>query len=43
VLPLVLLAAGSGGAAVVAALLTLAGMYVIERLWVLAPQYVPLS
>jgi Fe-S-cluster-containing dehydrogenase component/formate-dependent nitrite reductase membrane component NrfD len=43
VLPLALLATGSGGAAVISALLALAGIFVIERLWVLAPQYVPLS
>jgi hypothetical protein len=29
--------------AVFAAVLALAGMFVIERLWVLAPQQVPLS
>jgi Fe-S-cluster-containing dehydrogenase component/formate-dependent nitrite reductase membrane component NrfD len=39
-LPLALLAAGQP---VPAALLALAGMFVIERLWVLAPQQVPLS
>src|SRR5262249_27785789 len=43
VLPLVLLAMGSGGAAAVAAVLALAGLFVVERLWVLAPQKVPLS
>jgi Fe-S-cluster-containing dehydrogenase component/formate-dependent nitrite reductase membrane component NrfD len=43
ILPLLLLASGSSGAAIVAALLALAGIFVIERLWVLAPQYVPLS
>jgi hypothetical protein len=42
-LPLVLLATGSSALAVIAALATLAGLYVIERLWVLAPQQVPLS
>jgi Fe-S-cluster-containing dehydrogenase component/formate-dependent nitrite reductase membrane component NrfD len=43
VLPLALLATGVGGAAVVAALLALAGVFIVERLWVLAPQHVPLS
>ena len=41
VVPLVLLA--SGQAVAVAALLVLAGMLTIERLWVLAPQRIPLS
>jgi Fe-S-cluster-containing dehydrogenase component/formate-dependent nitrite reductase membrane component NrfD len=43
VLPLVLLATGFGPAGVLAAVAALAGMYVIEWLWVLAPQQVPLS
>lgn len=43
VLPLVLLATGSPAAGIVAAGLSLAGLFVIERLWVLAPQKVPLS
>ncbi|HXG10413.1 MAG TPA: hypothetical protein VNK04_11665 [Gemmataceae bacterium] len=42
-LPLALLATGSAGAGVAAAVLALAGMFVIERLWVLAPQHVPLG
>ncbi|MFV1966666.1 MAG: 4Fe-4S dicluster domain-containing protein [Pirellulaceae bacterium] len=42
VLPLILLATGVVPA-VVAPLLVLGGMFVIERLWVLAPQRVPLS
>ena len=42
-LPLVLLALGTGWAVTLAAVLVLAGLYVIERLWILAPQYVPLS
>lgn len=41
--PLALLSVGSCGAGVVAAILALAGLFVIERLWVLAPQYIPLS
>jgi formate-dependent nitrite reductase membrane component NrfD len=43
VLPLLLLATGSGSAAVLAGVLALGGMLVIERLWVQAPQQVPLS
>lgn len=43
VLPLALLASGLVPAGMVAALATLAGMLVIEWLWVLAPQQVPLS
>jgi Fe-S-cluster-containing dehydrogenase component/formate-dependent nitrite reductase membrane component NrfD len=43
VLPLVLLASGFGPLGVVAAVCALAGMLVIEWLWVLAPQHVPLS
>jgi Fe-S-cluster-containing dehydrogenase component/formate-dependent nitrite reductase membrane component NrfD len=43
VLPLALLAMGFGMASVAAALAALAGMLVIEWLWVLAPQQVPLS
>jgi Fe-S-cluster-containing dehydrogenase component/formate-dependent nitrite reductase membrane component NrfD len=43
VLPLMLLATGLPWMYPVAALATLAGMYVIERLWVLAPQQIPLS
>jgi Fe-S-cluster-containing dehydrogenase component/formate-dependent nitrite reductase membrane component NrfD len=43
VLPLVLLATGFGLAGVVAAVAALAGMLVVEWLWVLAPQQVPLS
>ncbi len=43
VLPLVLLATGSAPASVAAALLALAGMLVIEWLFVMAPQQVPLS
>jgi Fe-S-cluster-containing dehydrogenase component/formate-dependent nitrite reductase membrane component NrfD len=42
-LPLVLLATGFGPAGVIAALAALTGMLVIEWLWVLAPQQVPLS
>jgi Fe-S-cluster-containing dehydrogenase component/formate-dependent nitrite reductase membrane component NrfD len=42
-LPLVLLATGSSALAVVAALAALLGLLVIEWLWVLAPQQVPLS
>jgi Fe-S-cluster-containing dehydrogenase component/formate-dependent nitrite reductase membrane component NrfD len=43
VLPLVLLATGFPPASVIAAIAALAGMLVIEWLWVLAPQQVPLS
>jgi Fe-S-cluster-containing dehydrogenase component/formate-dependent nitrite reductase membrane component NrfD len=43
VLPLALLATGLGSIGVIAALAALAGMLVIEWLWVLAPQQVPLS
>ncbi len=43
VLPLALLAMSHLGLHIVAAVLPLAGLYVIERLWVLAPQKVPLS
>jgi len=43
VLPLVLLATGIGPAAAIAAASALVGMLVIEWLWVLAPQHVPLS
>lgn len=43
VLPLLLIATGSTLAAIVAALAALVGMFVIERLWVRAPQLVPLS
>jgi formate-dependent nitrite reductase membrane component NrfD len=43
VLPLLLLASGVSGLGAVAAVLALAGLYVIEWLWVLAPQQVPLS
>jgi Fe-S-cluster-containing dehydrogenase component/formate-dependent nitrite reductase membrane component NrfD len=43
VLPLALLATGISAAAVVAAVAALFGLFVIERLWVLAPQQVPLS
>jgi hypothetical protein len=43
VLPLLLLATGSRASAVLAAVLALGGMLVIERLWVQAPQQVPLS
>jgi hypothetical protein len=43
VLPLVLLMAGVPGVGVVAAVAALAGLFVIEWLWVLAPQHVPLS
>jgi len=42
-LPLGLLAGESGAGWVVAALAALGGLFVIERLWVLAPQTVPLS
>ena len=43
VLPLALLATGSSAAAAAGAVAALAGMLVIERLWVKAPQLVPLS
>jgi Fe-S-cluster-containing dehydrogenase component/formate-dependent nitrite reductase membrane component NrfD len=43
VLPLLLLATGSGAAAVLAGLLALGGLLIIEWLWVQAPQQVPLS
>jgi Fe-S-cluster-containing dehydrogenase component/formate-dependent nitrite reductase membrane component NrfD len=43
VFPLLLLASGMPLAAAVAAVLSLGGLYVIEWLWVLAPQHVPLS
>jgi formate-dependent nitrite reductase membrane component NrfD len=43
VLPLVLLATGLGSLGVPAALAALVGLFVIEWLWVLAPQQVPLS
>jgi formate-dependent nitrite reductase membrane component NrfD len=43
VLPLVLLATGAGFAAVAGAMAALAGILVIEWLWILAPQQVPLS
>jgi Fe-S-cluster-containing dehydrogenase component/formate-dependent nitrite reductase membrane component NrfD len=43
VLPLVLLATGFGPAGAIAAVAALAGLLVIEWLWVLAPQQVPLS
>jgi Fe-S-cluster-containing dehydrogenase component/formate-dependent nitrite reductase membrane component NrfD len=42
-LPLALLATGYGPAGVLAAFAALAGLWVIEWLWVLAPQQVPLS
>ena len=42
-LPLALLAVDSPFLNPIAALATLVGMYMIEKLWVLAPQYVPLS
>jgi Fe-S-cluster-containing dehydrogenase component/formate-dependent nitrite reductase membrane component NrfD len=43
VLPLALLATGFEEAWAIAAVATIAGLFVIERLWVLAPQTVPLS
>jgi Fe-S-cluster-containing dehydrogenase component/formate-dependent nitrite reductase membrane component NrfD len=43
VLPLALLAAGSSATAIVAGLAALAGLFVIEWLWVAAPQQIPLS
>jgi Fe-S-cluster-containing dehydrogenase component/formate-dependent nitrite reductase membrane component NrfD len=42
-LPLALLAAPAAAAALAAAALALLGLLVIEWLWVLAPQYIPLS
>jgi len=42
-LPLLLLATGSGAAAVLAGVLALGGLLIIEWLWVQAPQQVPLS
>jgi formate-dependent nitrite reductase membrane component NrfD len=41
--PLLLLATGSGGLGALAAVLALAGMGVIEWLWVSVPQRIPLS
>jgi formate-dependent nitrite reductase membrane component NrfD/ferredoxin len=43
VLPLVVLTAGAGFAVAAAAVAALAGILVIEWLWILAPQQVPLS
>lgn len=43
VLPLILLLTASAGLAPLAAILALAGLFVIEWLWVLAPQQIPLS
>jgi Fe-S-cluster-containing dehydrogenase component/formate-dependent nitrite reductase membrane component NrfD len=43
VLPLALLVYGTPGGAAIAAFAALVGLYVIERLWVQAPQMVPLS
>ncbi|MBI3409763.1 MAG: polysulfide reductase NrfD [Planctomycetes bacterium] len=43
IVPLLLLATGANLASGAAALAALGGMFVIERLWVLAPQQVPLS
>lgn len=43
VVPLLLFVLGSKFEVSLAAMLALAGMFVIERLWVLAPQQVPLS
>jgi hypothetical protein len=43
VLPLVMLAMGGGPGGLIAAVAALGGMFVIEWLWVLAPQQVPLS
>jgi Fe-S-cluster-containing dehydrogenase component/formate-dependent nitrite reductase membrane component NrfD len=43
VLPFLLLAANLTSFGAIAAILALAGLYVIEWLWVLAPQHVPLS
>ena len=42
-LPLALLSLGTGWAPPLAALLLLAGLLVIERCWILAPQWIPLS
>jgi Fe-S-cluster-containing dehydrogenase component/formate-dependent nitrite reductase membrane component NrfD len=43
VLPLVMLAMGGGPGGLIAAVAALGGMFVIEWLWVMAPQQVPLS
>jgi hypothetical protein len=43
VFPMLILASGMTGLSPVAAVLALAGLYIIEWLWVLAPQHVPLS
>ncbi|MDA7977455.1 MAG: polysulfide reductase NrfD [Pirellulales bacterium] len=43
VLPLVLLWLGGGWALTLAALLVLSGIFAVERLWILAPQRIPLS
>jgi len=43
VLPIVLLSVGSGFAFAVAGVLILVGLYVGERIWVKAPQLIPLS
>ena len=43
VMPLLLLATGVAPAFLIAALFALGGLFVIEWLWVLAPQQVPLS
>ena len=43
IVPLLLLATGVGGLGAIAALLALAGMGVIEWLWVSVPQRIPLS
>jgi Fe-S-cluster-containing dehydrogenase component/formate-dependent nitrite reductase membrane component NrfD len=43
IIPLLLLATGNGGLAALAAVLALAGMGVIEWLWVSVPQRIPLS
>jgi len=42
-LPLTLLINAGQAAAIPAAVLALAGLFVIERLWILAPQRIPLS
>jgi Fe-S-cluster-containing dehydrogenase component/formate-dependent nitrite reductase membrane component NrfD len=42
-LPLLLLASWGGALGVIAAVIALAGLFIIEWLWVLAPQHVPLS
>ena len=42
-LPLVLLAMGTGWVVTLAAVLALVGLFIIERLWILAPQRIPLS